>query len=350
MKKSIGFYYFSQGDFSQRQEEVLQEVVAKTGFELKEKIFVGTIYDKNKIGSIIFSGVYKNKSAVLKLQGLKPDLDEPLVIEKFYAQNKSNSIRLPEIYFFEPWQEDKGYGFFIAEQIETSRIFEMPFANQEQMHTYITFYQDYRTKAITQPWSKNEIPDPLRFTFERIDNWRKISESKKRLKTEDYVPYLLNYYPLVSPHLSKFNMVFSHGHLTANDIYKDPKNPNGFILFSNLWWSYRLEWYELAFNLWACVNNIKDTSKTFEQIRDYLEDWIKIYKTIPVVQTDSDFDEKISVLLLERFLGAILVDIGVHDQFEDPKNKELFEYLLDLNQKLFEYFAGKLGVSISSID
>jgi len=340
MSNKITEKYFAQDDFSQRETDVLAQVTAETGFIVEREIFRGVIYDKNKVGSLIYKGILNGKPAVLKLQGLKPEIDEGEIARHFTDQNQSKLVRVPVLYAHQPWTEERGYGYLITEYIDAPKIFEMPFANAQQMRDFAHFYQEYRASALTRSWVEPETKDSLAFTVYRVDQWRKISEHKKRLNLEDYAPYLMRYYPLAVKHLPSIPMVFCHGHLTANDIYHLPDG--SFVILSNLYWSYRPQWYDLAFNIWGCLMHIRDTSYTFEQMLEYVEKWLATYRTIPVVQQDKDFERKIAVLLLERTIGAILVDLGANDIFEKEENKPHFRHLLNLHQQLFNYLAQKL--------
>ena len=88
--------------------------------------------------------------------------------------------------------------------------------------------------------------------------------------------------------------------------------------------------------------HIRDTNYTFEQLMKYVDKWQAAYRSIPVVQQDKDFERKITVLLLERTMGAILVDLGANDFYEKEENKPYLRHLLDLHQRLFDHLAQKL--------
>lgn len=340
MANKIVEKYFVQEDFSRREQEVIRTVAAETGFVVEREIFRGTIYDRRKVGSLIYRGTWRGKPAVLKLQGLQPEVDEGGILRSFTAQNRSRLVRGPELYAYSPWRADRGYGYLITEFVDAPRIFEMPFAMPRQMREFARFYQEYRTKAIAKPWLKPETRDVLAFTIRRVDHWRKISESKGRLALAEYAPYLLRYYPLVVRHLPSIPMVFCHGHLSADDIYQRPDG--SFVLFSNLFWSYRPQWYDLAFNIWACLQRIRDPRYSLAQARRYVERWLAVYRQIPVVKQDSDFDRKIAALLLDRMIGAILVDLGASDFYAEKRNRKYFRHLLGLHQELFNFFAANL--------
>ncbi len=340
MANKITEKYFTQEDFSKREKNVLDQVITETGFKVGREIFRGFIYDRSKVGSLIYNGTYQGKPAVLKLQGLKPEIDEGKIVRHFTAQNQSKLVRVPVLYAHSPWNARHGYGYLITEYIEAPKIFEMPFATQEQMHDFACFYQEYRTSALTKSWLEPETLDSLAFTVKRVDHWRRISESKGRLKLEDYAPYLMRYYPLAVKHLPTIPMVFFHGHLTANDIYKLPES--SFVVLSNLFWSYRSQWYDLAFNLWACLTHIRDTHYTFKKAWQHIGKWLAVYRRIPVVKQDKDFERKIRVLLLERAIGAIMADLGAGDFFGQEKNAKYFRHLLGLWQNFFDHLAESL--------
>jgi hypothetical protein len=77
-------------------------------------------------------------------------------------------------------------------------------------------------------------------------------------------------------------------------------------------------------------------------LKQYVEDWIQAFQKLPVAQTDPWFDKHLRLILLERTMGAILVDLGAHDSWDDPANAQYFQHLLDLHLQLFDYLADKL--------
>lgn len=340
MANKITEKYFSQKDFSRREKEVLAEITKKSGFVVDEEIYRGVIYERTKVGSLIYRGRWRKKPAVLKIQGLKPEVDEGRMIRLLNAQNQSRIVRAPRLYAHQPWSAKRGYGYLIIEYIDAPKIFKMPFAAPEQMNEFARFYQEYRTSVLTSPWLEPEDSDSLSFTVRRIEHWREISESKKRLRLQDYAPCLMRYYPIAVEHLPSIPMTFCHGHLSAEDVFRLPDG--SLVILSNLFWSYRPQYYDLAFNIWACLQHIRDTNYSFAEMLRYVNDWLAAYRRIPVVRSDGDFERKITVLLAERTVGAILVDLGVNDWYDKQGNKKYFHHLLDLHQRLFDHLAGSL--------
>src|SRR3989338_708317 len=258
MVNKITEKYFKENNFAPRIREIIQEVSQKTGFIVEEDLFSIKIYDKNNIWSQSCRGTWKNAPAVLKIQGLKLEMEEYEIHIGFEKQSRSRMIRLPKMYVYEPWRFEKKYGYMIMEYIEAPRIFRMPLATDQEMDDFVKVYADYRTNSAYKAWFEPETRDTLHFTCERVDNWRKICESKARLPLADYPPYLIRFYPMILRHAINIPMVFSHGHLTANDIFK--LKDGGYVFMSNLLWSYRPQWYDLAFNIWACFLHIRDNN------------------------------------------------------------------------------------------
>ena len=102
MGNKITEKYFVQGDFSKKKKKVLAQVTAETGFVVGKEIFRGKIYDSKKVGSLIYDGSWQGKPAVLKLQGLKLEVNEDEMVRNFTDQNRSRIIRVPKIYVYSP--------------------------------------------------------------------------------------------------------------------------------------------------------------------------------------------------------------------------------------------------------
>lgn len=332
--------YFDQEDFSIHSERVLREIKTQTGFIVDQEIFRGVIFDKNKVGSIIYRGHWKNRPAVLKLQGLKPDIDEAWMVEQFIAQNKSARIRPPQVYMHEPWSAEKGYGFTVSEFVAAPTIFNMPFANDHEIRSFCDFYQEFRTRAITAPWLPIPAEDCAQFVTARLDHWLKVNQTKKRLSPVDFEPYIERFQKTVLPRLVGKPLVFSHGHVTANDIFVPAAGQ--YIIMSNLFWSWRPQWYDLTFNVWACLQHIRTPNFSFTDLLEYVEKWRRSYYHIPVTNSDPKFREHFIIMMLERLVGAIVVDLGAREHDDGLEKSSYFRPMLKLHQQLFDHVADEM--------
>ncbi|OGG90337.1 hypothetical protein A3H55_00730 [Candidatus Kuenenbacteria bacterium RIFCSPLOWO2_02_FULL_42_16] len=123
MSNTILTHYAKKLELNQKADRFLAGIIKESGFASEKEIWRGLILgDKKKAGSVIYAGRYKNKPAVLKIQHLKPVIDEPEIIRKFYQHSKSRKVFAPKIYFDRPWNRSRGYGYFISELIEGENI------------------------------------------------------------------------------------------------------------------------------------------------------------------------------------------------------------------------------------
>jgi hypothetical protein len=95
MGNKITEKYFERVNFLDHKERALKEIITKTNFQLEKEIFRGQIYNKDRVGSLIYKGVWKNQPAVLKIQGLKPWVDKYVFLE--YVKNLNHHSRTPQI-------------------------------------------------------------------------------------------------------------------------------------------------------------------------------------------------------------------------------------------------------------
>jgi hypothetical protein len=318
-------------------EKIAQEI----GFKTVEKTDTRYFYEKGTIKFVVFTGTWEGKPAVLKLHLLAPASDEGGAILAFSKQSKSATVRAPHVLDYAPWESAKGYGYAVMEQITTPSIFTPPFATPEQMAKFTAFYQEYRSRAITKPWLQDtQREDSLSFTKRRMEEWRQRSVAKGRLRPTDYVSRLKRFYQIADRLFPEVPMVFSNGHLTPKDVRVMPDNT--FVITENSFWTYRPQWYDASFVIWSCLLGIRQNEYGFESLKQYVEDWIQAFQKLPVAQTDPWFDKHLRLILLERTMGAILVDLGAHDSWDDPANAQYFQHLLDLHLQLFDYLADKL--------
>lgn len=283
--------------------------------------------------------MWEDKTAVLKIQLLKPDIDEIDIISKFNTQNQSDKIRLSKLYKGSRWNEKKGYGYLILEYIDAPQIYQPPFANKSQIKDFCSLYQEYKTRCLIKPFIKQEINEisALLYTSQRISNWTKIAESKNTLN-ENEIQNVEKFLSLAGKHLPTIKMEFMHGHLTSYDIFK--LEDEEYVLMSNLFWSYRPEFYDTTFHLWMSIKSLRDQSIKSDQVIRYIQSWLEEYKKLPVIMKDTDFDRKFNISMAERCIGAIILDIK--NQSYDSDRDGHIHHLTELFQDLFKYFENKL--------
>ena len=337
-------FFSTDKAFGERVPAILAEICEITGFKPEKEIFRGFIYDADKVGSVIYAGNWRKRRVVLKIQGIKLDLEEADMIRGFEAQNQSEQIRVPEVLWHLEFDSKYGYGATILSEETGGRFFEMPFAKPGQMRAWAEFYQEYRQRAARKPWFNARIESSLLWVTERVKNWRQILESKRSLPLEAYAPYLLKFMDSIAiQRLRHHPMLFGHRHLTVDDVIcQESQNGMRFVITANLFWDFMPRYYELAFNVWACLLSVKDTDFGLKPAMEYIDRWLDAYRELELVRQDRHFEQNMLTLLCERFLGSIMMDLGCGAKFLQPENAELRRHLVKLHQELFDHYADRL--------
>jgi hypothetical protein len=337
MSNKITENYFDQPNFAEREKEVLGQIVKETGFVPEKEIFRGKIYDSKKVGSLIYAGSYENNPAVLKIQGLRPEVDEIDIMAKFNAQNRSKMVRLPRLYKGKKWNEDDEYGYLLQEEISGKKIYEPPFASPEEIQKFIDFYQEYKTNCVREPFFEKTADEQssLSFMTRRVAKWRDIAESRGHL-TDKLREMVEKFLQIAQDNLPAIPMEFMHGHLTFNDITTTKEGD--YVLMSNLFWSYRPKHYDKTFHLWAGINRVQDISVDDEKIDSYIKSWVDAYKRDSDAKHDPDFERTFIMNMLERCAGSLLVDLPNQTNTE----KIHIDHISGLFSNLFDRLASKL--------
>lgn len=339
MGNKITEKYFDYTNLAGQEKKVLEEIITKTNFQPEKEIFRGQIYDKDKVGSLIYRGTWQDREAVLKIQLLQLEHDEIDVINSFNSQNESTMIRLPKLHDSSRWNQKDAYGYIISEYIDAPRIYQPPFASQEQIKNFCTLYQEYKTKCLREPLLTQEASEQssLLFTAQRVSHWAKIAESKGHLADPE-IQNVERFLSLAGRYLPSIKMEFMHAHFTYDDIFK--LSAKEYVLMSNLFWSYRPEFFDTTFHLWAGIKSLRDQNVKVEHVIEYIQNWLNEYKKVPIIMQDDDFETKFNLMMAERCIGALLVDIQNQNYDSDPN--KFITHLTKLFQDLLQYFLDKL--------
>ena len=337
-------YFQKRKDFitPQREKQIIREISKSTGFIPGKLLYRSDVYDRKKIKDVIYEGAYKNRLSVCKVQGLQPAMDEADLIKAFTAQNRSKLVRAPKVYMQSKWNAKRGYGFFIMEKIDGGPIYNASTLTGAQMRNFVHFYQEYATKAMRKPFmvGKRLTPTGSR-SFDQVDYWRKVCESKGRLKLEDYASCVMRYYPIFAKHAAKIPIVFGQANIWPAHVFK--LRTRGWILLDYYSFRYMPRWLDLAMNTWNCwMEGITDSKASTKSLINFVERWRRCYKSIPVVKKDKDFDHTFYTLLLNRSVGTLTADLGAAPRWGDPKNRKLLRNNVKIHNHLFNYLVDKV--------
>lgn len=331
---------FGADDAKELIERALAEVRAKIGWYLRDEkiLFSGHYYDRKKVGSFIARITNdRQESAVLKLQLRPLDYDEGMIIRHIQAQIKTDRVRLPGIYFDEPWEESRGYGYLIMEDAsEMKRLWAEHCPTEAELKKHGEFLDIFMHQVLPidsflpapNMTIREKYQEGLQHFSEiaKVSNYHHVSSEEVEWMKEVYVDVLKN--------ITFNEFHFTHGHLSGMDIFIDPSDQS-YILFSNLMWSFRPMYYEIVFPLWVDIMGIRNTSVTVKDLSIHVDRWAEIWKK--VMDEDPRTSRFFWFLILERSMMTVMLDLGASEWLDGEAAEK--QTLLNVWKELFWFVA-----------
>ena len=322
-----------------------EEVAGENGFAIEEKIYQGDYYVAGKIRNVIFSGVYQNKSAVLKIYDDPRLTDEPISLENFNKQNKSKILKAPELYASQTISLHKGW--LIMEKLPEGEFFQPPLDKNEKKE-FLDVYLEYRRNFPIKPSRKFALVENLpanKFHLFRINRWLDLANKKEAeevilknnqpiLIPEQFIPRFEKGCRIIDQEFSERKKIWRHGHFKPKEIFK-VKDKNLYYLIDFAHSKMLPEGYELAFMIWADCLLGENYHKKYSEWKKGIGEWLAEFERInnDFLKIDN-FPSLIKASLVERILGTILADITASDKLREEKEKRI-----DLLYQLFDEIA-----------
>jgi hypothetical protein len=125
--------------------------------------------------------------------------------------------------------------------------------------------------------------------------------------------------------------------MSGDDIKYDAAN-NQFIVMANLYWSFRVNYYELTFPIWVDIMHIRNRDLKLSDIIKRINSWglqwrKELYDHDPTVQKQYWFN------LLERAVTTVMLDLGSSEWPENEIKEK--RRLLKIWQELFDWIIEK---------
>ncbi|MEK7073393.1 MAG: hypothetical protein AAB974_03070 [Patescibacteria group bacterium] len=304
----------TDGRFAARLPDILREVCAATGFEPGEEIWRGRVVAAEKVATQIVSGTWQGKPAALKLQGIPLQFEEAELIRRFTIMNASERIRAPQVYQHEPWDASRGYGWTIMELVQMRLpIYSPPDAPERARRRFADFYVEFHGKTAQHPFFPNEEPmlDTPAFLEKRLLTWLDINATApehNRMLVGEQRALVAAYKLQIAARGPELPMIFTHGHLGPRDIVCE--GIGKYVLFGHAFWGWRPLWYDLAFNVWINLMAAGEHAVPSDVgLRQIVEDWAATYAQLPMAMSDHHFIRNFRFMMIERCIGALLVDI-----------------------------------------
>lgn len=310
--------------------EIVLEISKVSSFVPNQLVSTSSWWNQSTgIGAFHFSGKFDGKDVVLKVQGVKPNTSEILMIDSFAKQNKSNIIRPPHIYARFPWDEAKGYEAFILEDVGNNLLITVPTDINEVNH-FFDYYKEYRKNCIVKPWIEIPETDLATTIKHRFDEWIKTShkvfpDHPFRLQEDEElilkgVNLLINCKEWLIPE-------FVHGHFSARDLFKVD---NQIVVLSNLYWSWRTQYFDLIFAYhWFMYDLVSVNNLSQDEIEKQRQLWLEQIEAI------ASNKKVLKYALLERSLAGLNLD-ALSIDIKKPNAKYLVDRTREIVKELIE--------------
>jgi len=296
----ISELYFKKSDLIKRVDKILGVIKQETDF-LPEKIIQKSSWWNSKhIGAIHYAGFWKNKPAILKIQGVKPKTSEVEMINSFQQQNKSLIIRSPEIYAVIPWNETLEFEAFVMEGARGEKVSEID--------DFFDLYKEYRANCLNQPWIDKPEISLAEQTQNNFEKWKKISAElhpNHPLKKPGDLEIVNKGVSVLTEKLKDVDWQFQHGHFSLKDL--NTVENNQVILLSNLYWSWRMPFYDAVFGFhWHQYDLASSSDVSLSELLLERESWKKyIRENIPQNEAELNL---LNLAFLERAIAGINLD------------------------------------------
>tara|TARA_Y100000310_G_scaffold342936_2_gene448339 strand:- start:23 stop:1072 length:1050 start_codon:yes stop_codon:yes gene_type:complete len=309
---SISVMRTSGIDLKSRWQLILKEESGKIGFSPDKKLLRKSEWWKTgKIGAVHCPGFVtvngERVRGVLKIQGTKPPTSEVALIEGFAKQNRSKRIRPPRIFSHTPWSKEKQYEAFIVEEVQGEPVMNGRPADKKELNFFFELYNDYRANCRNKPW----VTKPQSWSYaEQVNRWRSAVKEQSKVdprRSPEDKRLVENAIDIVERNLLVEDLEFVHGHFQPGDLIKTPQGD--FVLFSNLFWSWRIPFYDAVFGYhWWMLGMEYAKGLTPQSLEKERKRWLRKIFDLPEIRGNSKAERLANLALLERAVPALMVD------------------------------------------
>ncbi|OGH47663.1 MAG: hypothetical protein A3A51_03565 [Candidatus Levybacteria bacterium RIFCSPLOWO2_01_FULL_39_10] len=316
-QNEISQSFLKGSDLNLREQEVLKDAAIRTGFKPQKLLSRSSWWTSKQIGAFHYLGKYKNKNAIMKIQGVKPEISEIYMIQSFKKANKSKIIRPPYLYTYLKWDDKKRYEALVLEDTGNTTVINSP-TNQKEVDEFYNLYYEYRKNCLSDPWIEKPdegISEMIKTSFE---NWKIASYKlypKHSLREEDDQKLIDKAVEVLIKNYQNVELEFMHGHFSATDLYKVGGD---IVLLSNLYWSYRNPFRDGIFAYHWFSYGLSDLPNIMPtQIDEQRRLWLEKINMLP----KNGYERKLLKLaLLERATAGLNLDaLSIDPQLKASK-------------------------------
>ncbi len=294
----------TQRDLAAEIPHILGEIERETGFIAQHEIQRRTIYDADKVWRVRIVGTFEGRPAVLRVENIKLETDEEEIRRAFRAQAADSCVRPPETYAYQVFDEAKGYGYSLDEEVRGAPLFVAKAAlPHEAASAFAVFYRLLR-ETVKDPFWENQTGDIRAFSEKQCDKWHDLAKQKTPEHTERVERETMKIREAYLSSLSDAPLRFQHAHLSGEDVRVNEQGE--YIVFANHFWSWRQPGYDVAFPLWHQWMSLPIERRSAEGVAHVTDAWLEMI--------GRDLGDLVSIkemrpMLLNRLYGALLLDI-----------------------------------------
>jgi hypothetical protein len=316
-QNEISKQFLDGSDLQDREDEVLEDASKKLGFKPTKLVRRSSWWTSKEIGAFHYQGFYKDHSAIIKIQGIRPTISEIYMIESFQENNKSKLIRPPHLYAYLPWNKNLRYEALVLEDKGDKKAINTP-TNSSEIEEFFTIFREYRNNCLQNPWIERPEKPLSENIKENFDGWQTASFKlypSHPLRSPDDKKLIDKAIEILTKEYKGIEPEFMHGHFSATDLYKVD---NQIVLLSNLYWSYRAPFYDAIFAYhWFMYHLSSVEGISAEKINEQKKLWLDEIYALP--KNDSEI-KLLNLALLERAAAGLNLDaLSINPNLEVSK-------------------------------
>jgi len=303
----VSAFYFADSDLANKVEKILELIIDQTGFQVDQLVQKSSWWNSKQIGAIHYRGTYQKRPAVLKIQGVKPITSEAEMIRAFAQQNHSQIIRPPQLYAVLPWDEKLEFEALIMEAVSREKVVHLP-PQAGDLEKFFVLYTEYRSNCLNQPWLDKPDIALAEQTAKNFLHWQKISlelHASHPLKKAGDQKLIAKGVKKLCEQLAniKANWQFMHGHFSTRDLHQAG---NEVILLSNLYWSWRMPFYDAVFGYHWYQYDLANSAIELETLLEQKKTW-KNYILNKIPQNEAEL-KLLNLAFMDRALAGLNLD------------------------------------------
>lgn len=321
---------FSGVDLKEKIPQIVKELSEKTGFIPDKLLSTSSWWNESTgVGAFHLNGKFEGNSAVLKIQGVKPQTSEVFMIESFKNQNESEIVRPPIVYASFPWDEEKGYEAFVLEDVGTNLVVSPP-TDEVAVENFFRYYKEYRSNCRNNPWLEKPDAQVGEIIKSRFDQW--IEASKKvfpshPLREKGDEKLIRQAVEVLTKNPKWLTLEFTHGHFSARDLFKVGGQ---IVVLSNLYWSWRTPCYDLVFAYHWFMYDLANVKEITPEI---IEEQRKLW--LDKIEENAKNKQLLKYALLERATAGLNLD-ALSIDIKKPNAKYLIDRTREITKDLIK--------------